>query len=107
MVISRSLPSFVERLKAGLRLQENILFAIHPGGPKIIEQVKAALNLTEEQVKHSRAVLQNCGNMSSATLPHIWESLARDPEVKPGTQIVSLAYGPGLTACGAIFEKVR
>ena len=48
-------------------------------------------------------MLRDYGNMSSATLPYIWMRLLRDVPV--GTLIPSLAFGPGLTICGALFEK--
>lgn len=109
VLISRALPSFIERLKQKAQWEEkadgDLLFAIHPGGPKIIDQIKKMLNLSDEQVRHSQEVLYNYGNMSSATLPHIWEKMARDKNIKPKTGIISLAFGPGLTACGALFEK--
>jgi predicted naringenin-chalcone synthase len=50
-------------------------------------------------------VLFDHGNMSSATLPHIWQRLIDDPAVPRGTPIPSLAFGPGLTMCGALLEK--
>jgi predicted naringenin-chalcone synthase len=43
--------------------------------------------------------------MSSATLPHVWARLLDDTSVAPGTPIVSLAFGPGLTVCGGLFRK--
>lgn len=81
----------------GLRLQDVDRFAVHPGGPLIIEMVQRTLALDEEAVRHSKAVLKEYGNMSSSTLPHIWASIQTDPRVKPGERIVSLAFGPGLT----------
>ncbi len=72
-------------------------FAIHPGGPLIIEMVQRSLELPEESVRHSKAILRDFGNMSSATLPYIWHSMQVDPQVKSGELIVSLAFGPGLT----------
>ena len=104
--ISRALPSFLQTL-LGQKPEAEILFAIHPGGPKIIEQIQKKLGLLDAQVEHSRKILENCGNMSSATLPHIWESMIRDSEVKAGTRIASLAFGPGLTMCGALFQKEK
>jgi predicted naringenin-chalcone synthase len=80
-------------------------WAVHPGGPKIIDAAREALELDEAQVRASREVLRERGNMSSATLPHIWARLLDDPAVAPGTPVVSLAFGPGLTVCGALFEK--
>jgi predicted naringenin-chalcone synthase len=81
------------------------VFAVHPGGPKIIDRVREVLELREPQVAASRAVLHDFGNMSSATLPHIWARVLDDPGVAPGTLVASLAFGPGLTVCGALLEK--
>jgi predicted naringenin-chalcone synthase len=84
-------------------LRKDALFAIHPGGPKIIQAVQDAMEITDEQTELSRAVLRERGNMSSATLPHVWAAmLARKPA--KGTKVVSYAFGPGLTVFGAIFE---
>jgi predicted naringenin-chalcone synthase len=80
-------------------------FAVHPGGPRIIDGVRDVLELDDAQVQASRDVLRDHGNMSSATLPHIWMRLAGDPLIPRGTLIPSLAFGPGLTICGAILEK--
>jgi predicted naringenin-chalcone synthase len=82
------------------------VFAVHPGGPKIIDRVAQVLELDEAQVHTSRDVLADCGNMSSATLPHIWARLAADDAVAPGTLIASMAFGPGLTIAGGLFRKV-
>jgi predicted naringenin-chalcone synthase len=57
------------------------------------------------QLAHSRAVLHDHGNMSSATLPHIWARLLDDADVPSGSLVPSLAFGPGLTICGALLVK--
>jgi predicted naringenin-chalcone synthase len=108
--IAAALPGFLERLlmSAGENPQTNrdeIIFAIHPGGPKIIDSVQKLFKLNDEQIASSRAVLFERGNMSSATLPHIWAKILADAGVRPGTHVVSLAFGPGLTVTGALFEK--
>ncbi|NGX37081.1 MAG: Alpha-pyrone synthesis polyketide synthase-like Pks18 [Chlamydiae bacterium] len=107
VLIRRNLEGYLKRLgkKAGYEDLKNARYAIHPGGPKIIEQIAAQLELGPEQIQYSKEILQSCGNMSSATLPHVWEKMVRDPEVKPGELIVSLAFGPGLSISGALFEK--
>ena len=91
--------------RAGLDIARarDSLFAVHPGGPKIIDGVQLTLELADAQLAASRAVLHDHGNMSSATLPHVWMRL--DDSAAPGTLIASLAFGPGLTVCGALFEK--
>jgi predicted naringenin-chalcone synthase len=106
--IARALPSFVAKLLAEAKVDSSdIYFAIHPGGPKIIQQVAAILELRPEQSEHSQWVLQNYGNMSSATLPHVWEKLWSDERIKSGSYVVSLAFGPGLTLAGGVFQCVR
>jgi predicted naringenin-chalcone synthase len=107
--IARALPSFVTKLLADAKADSGaeVYFAIHPGGPKIIQQIAKILELSPEQFEHSLWVLQNYGNMSSATLPHIWEKLWNDERVKAGSYVVSLAFGPGLTLAGGVFECVR
>lgn len=80
-------------------------FAIHPGGPKILQHVKRLLHLKDWQIQESLSTLKTYGNMSSATLPHIWKSLLEDQKVPSGSTIISLAFGPGLTICGSVMEK--
>jgi predicted naringenin-chalcone synthase len=86
---------------AGIR---HAVAAVHPGGPKIVDGVCRALELSEAQVGASREVLRECGNMSSATLPHVWASLLEGGSLRPGDLVLSLAFGPGLTVCGGLFE---
>src|SRR3954451_14804387 len=79
--------------------------AVHPGGPKIIDRVRQLLELDTAQVQASRDVLFDYGNMSSATLPHVWQRIVSDERVRPGATVVSLAFGPGLSVCGGLFRK--
>src|SRR5690606_3021991 len=108
--IIRALDGSLHRLcKKATRFPEKILsealFAVHPGGPKILHYVKKLLQLKDKQLEHSYAILNNYGNMSSATLPHIWKAILDDARVPPKTPIISLAFGPGLTICSAVMEK--
>jgi alpha-pyrone synthase len=68
-------------------------WAIHPGGPRVIDRVADALGLDEGQTAASRAILREYGNMSSATLPFILKRLAAEGVPLPW---VGLAFGPGL-----------
>jgi predicted naringenin-chalcone synthase len=107
--IATALRGFVLEMlgKAGYEARHlaTSVVAVHPGGPKIIDRVRDLLELGEPQVAASRAVLFDHGNMSSATLPHIWMRIHDDPAVRPGTLVPSLAFGPGLTVTGALLEK--
>jgi predicted naringenin-chalcone synthase len=108
--IASALRPFLSQLfsKAGLDVAGELrhaVVAVHPGGPKIIDRVQEVLELRVEQVQASRAVLFEHGNMSSATLPHVWQRILSDEAVGSGTLILSLAFGPGLTVCGGLFRK--
>jgi predicted naringenin-chalcone synthase len=107
--IGAALRGFIVELlrKAGRDVGDlkDSVFAVHPGGPKIIDHVQQLLELDDHQVAASRGVLFDHGNMSSATLPHIWMRLLDDPRIPAGTLIPSLAFGPGLTICGGLLEK--
>ena len=108
--IGRVLRGFVSELyrRAGLDLGAHLgrsVAAVHPGGPRIIDRVREVLELDQDQVRLSREVLSDYGNMSSATLPHIWMRALDDPSVPAGALVLSLAFGPGLTVCGGLFQK--
>lgn len=106
VLITRHLPGYLERLaEKGGRSLEGALFAVHPGGPKILAHVQELLGLNEEQLRHSYEILKLNGNMSSATLPHIWQRFLEDDRVPANTPIVSLAFGPGLSISGSLMEK--
>lgn len=107
-LIAERIGGFVEDLyaKAGLGHDPSAtVYAIHPGGPKILDFLQEKLKLDSRALRFSRAVLHDYGNMSSATLPHIWAGILEDPSVPSGTPIVSLAFGPGLSICGALLRK--
>ncbi|HXF28506.1 MAG TPA: 3-oxoacyl-[acyl-carrier-protein] synthase III C-terminal domain-containing protein, partial [Chlamydiales bacterium] len=62
--------------------------------------------LRDEQLFYSRSILQQYGNISSATLPHMWQAICNDPKIVKNTKVISMAFGPGLTIAGMIGEKL-
>lgn len=89
----------IEELLAahGLGTGDVVGWAIHPGGPQIIDVVGERLGLTDDQVEASRAVLREHGNCSSATTLLILERLLTGGDLRPGDHAVAMAFGPGLT----------
>lgn len=106
ILIKRAIQGFISQLekRCGFSLSQ-AYFAVHPGGPKIIEIIGNTLKLSEIQLATSKRILYNHGNMSSATLPHIWKEMVDNPEIPSGSAIVGLAFGPGLCMCGAVLQK--
>jgi len=76
-------------------------WAVHPGGPKILDAVEDALHLPSGQCDASRAVLKAHGNMSSPTVLFVVDELLKQDTAGP---ILALAFGPGLTIEAALFE---
>jgi predicted naringenin-chalcone synthase len=85
----------------GLQLADIATWALHPGGPRILQVCGAALGLEPHQLAVSQAVLQEHGNMSSATVLFILDRLRR--AAAPGP-CLALAFGPGLCAEVALLE---
>jgi predicted naringenin-chalcone synthase len=111
VVIKAAVKGFVEDLlrRAGLdfeRERERLFFAIHPGGPKIVEHIQNELKLDDDQVAMSKHVFAENGNMSSATVPHILKAIVEERGIPTGAHVVALGFGPGLTATGLVLEKV-
>lgn len=76
-------------------------WAIHPGGPKILDGVQEALALSPEAMQASRDVFAEYGNMSSPTVLFIVDRLRRVGAFRP---CVALGFGPGLTVEAALFH---
>jgi predicted naringenin-chalcone synthase len=74
-------------------------WAIHPGGPRILDAVQDALNLSDEALCPSRTVLAECGNMSSPTVFFI---LNRIRSLKLSSPCVILGFGPGMSIEAAL-----
>lgn len=82
-------------------------FALHPGGPRILDACAEVLELSSDAYRHSTQVFRSHGNMSSATLPHIWAEVLRDPSIGDADLVCSVAFGPGLTVCGNLLRVLR
>jgi predicted naringenin-chalcone synthase len=109
-LLAQVIEPFLEKLthRAGLLPPDlrGATHALHPGGPRIIEVLQDKLRLDDKQIVHSRKVLAEKGNMSSATLPTIWSAILNDPSIPHGALIPSVAFGPGLTIAGVLLQKV-
>jgi alpha-pyrone synthase len=116
--LSESLPSYIydgvdpvitEVLADnGLQKSDVDLWAIHPGGPKIIEQSARSLGIAPSRAASSWDVLARYGNMLSVSLLFVLQDMAaqRDSE-KPLSTGVAFSFAPGVTVEGFVFDVVR
>jgi predicted naringenin-chalcone synthase len=72
-------------------------WAIHPGGPAIVDRLAEVFDLSPEQVAVSRLILRRYGNLSSATILFVLAELGNQLQQRNQTQLgVAMAFGPGL-----------
>jgi alpha-pyrone synthase len=92
----------------GLRKADVDLWAIHPGGPKIIEESVRSLGIPVEAAAPSWEILAKFGNMLSVSLLFVLELMASqadsDKAVSTG---VAFSFAPGVAIEGLVFDIVR
>lgn len=86
---------------AGLRVSDVDGWAVHPGGPHILDVVQRELALPAAALTASREVLAAHGNCSSPTVLLIVEALRR----RGRRRVVAMAFGPGLTLYAALLSQ--
>ncbi|MEU6078033.1 type III polyketide synthase [Micromonospora sp. NPDC047074] len=104
-VLSTHVRGLVDGLLArhGATLPEVDGWAVHPGGPRILNVTERELALPAEGLAASRATLDEHGNCSSPTVLLILDRLRR--AASPPRRVVMLAFGPGLTLYAALLER--
>jgi predicted naringenin-chalcone synthase len=78
-------------------------WAIHPGGPRILDSVGRCFDLSDEAIRPSREILAQYGNMSSPTVMFILDSLTS--QVADGELCVMIGFGPGLHAEAILLRR--
>ncbi len=81
----------------GLGLDDIDHWILHPGGAKVIDAYQAALAIDPERLGHTRAVLRNCGNMSSTTVFFVLDAFLKAGQPGPGEYGVLAVLGPGFS----------
>lgn len=106
VVLERELGGVVERFLAahGLQIPDIAGWVVHPGGPKVIDAVRDALGLSEEQVATARASLAEVGNLSSASVLHVLSKTLAEPDA-PSGPLVMVGLGPGVSIELLLLER--
>jgi predicted naringenin-chalcone synthase len=101
-LIQGALTPLLER--HGLSRSDIRFWVAHPGGRKVIDNVQNALRLTDAQLRFSRAVLRQYGNMSSPTVLFVLDEVVRTGDPRAGDWGVLIALGPGMAAELALLQ---
>lgn len=102
-IIESKIKPFIEDWLAQFSLKISDIggWAVHPGGPKILDAVESGLELHHSSFLQSRDVLSKHGNMSSPTVLFILQQLFAQNIPRP---YVMLGFGPGLTIEAALIR---
>ena len=110
MTLSPELPSLIEKDlrpwmedwlgKNNLKPEDIKTWATHPGGPRILESFQQAMNLTRQDLSASYQILEQFGNISSATILFLIKELQQRKAELP---CVAIGFGPGITIESALF----
>ena len=79
----------------GVRIGDVDHWAIHPGGPKVVDAVGRKLGLDDSALAASWHVLRRHGNCSSATVLLVLDELLRAHEPQRGDDVVALRLRAG------------
>ncbi len=103
---ARMMKEMAEMLMAaqGLKRADIGHYILHSAGRRVIDHAAGLMELDEAQLAHSRRVLRQYGNMSSATVLFVLDELLRAREPGPNDWGLMIALGPGFAAEGAVLR---
>ncbi len=114
MILSSELPKIVLNeaapqlknilAKQNLSVDHITHWALHPGGRAILDSLQHGLQLKDEQMIPSRTVLNNYGNLSSASILFVLKELLKNTALKKDELVCAVAFGPGLTMEVAVMK---
>jgi len=88
----------------GLKREDVRYWILHSAGRRVLDRARALLDLDETALAHSRAVLRDFGNMSSATILFVLDRVLRCESPVPGEWALMVGLGPGFAAEGALLR---
>ncbi len=107
VVFSRDIPHIIENwlkpnvedflLKNNKTLEQMAQFILHPGGKKVLDAYRKALNLSPSKINQAFEVLKRFGNMSSATIFFVLKRHL-ELEAPEGDYGLMAALGPGFSS---------
>lgn len=82
----------------GLAVGDIARWICHPGGPKVIEAIQSVLGLDEDDLAMTWRSLHRIGNLSSASVLHVFADTLTGRPAAAGDWGVVMAMGPGFCA---------
>ncbi|KAH9788538.1 putative helicase CHR10 [Citrus sinensis] len=105
--IEENIEEFCKKLmaKAGLQDFNDLFWAVHPGGPAILNRLESNLKLNNQKLECSRRALMDYGNVSSNTIFYVMDYMREELKRKGDEEWgLALAFGPGITFEGILLR---
>jgi predicted naringenin-chalcone synthase len=83
--------------KQGISREDINHWCIHPGGKKILDSIYKSLHFTNGRLDTSYKILEEYGNMSSATILFVLQRMMSTLDYHHPNTVFGAAFGPGLT----------
>jgi len=114
IVLDAQVPAIVEQYlgadvraflaQHGLTVDDVGAWVSHPGGPKVIEAIEAALGVGGNPLELTWSSLDRVGNLSSSSVLHVLRDTLDLRSLAPGTPMVVMAMGPGFCSEMVLLE---
>jgi alkylresorcinol/alkylpyrone synthase len=108
IVLGAEVPALVEQYLADdveqllslheLKTTDVARWICHPGGPKVIDAIQAALDLDQDDLAMTWQSLNRIGNLSSASVLHVFQDTLAQRPATAGDWGIVMAMGPGFCA---------
>ncbi|XP_057497791.1 type III polyketide synthase A-like [Actinidia eriantha] len=107
--IEENIEEFCKKLmaKTGIHDFNDLFWAVHPGGPAILNRLESTLKLGSHKLECSRRALMDFGNVSSNTIFYVMEYMREELKKEEGEEWgLALAFGPGITFEGILVRSL-
>jgi alkylresorcinol/alkylpyrone synthase len=93
------LPALIDEFLASAALTRPDIdhWMVHPGGRKILERVRDALDLADTQIEISYNVLRDRGNVGTPSIFYVLEETINQRQPRVGERGLMVTVGPGVT----------
>ncbi|KAJ1430881.1 Thiolase-like [Sesbania bispinosa] len=109
--LGRDLPQKIEdnieefrrklKVKGNIKEFSDLFWAVHPGGPAILNKLEGTLKLSSDKLECSRKALIDYGNVRSNTIFYVMEYIREYLREDGGEEWgLGLAFGPGIIFIG-------
>jgi predicted naringenin-chalcone synthase len=107
IILNSAVPKAKEiLLDKGISVTQIKHWALHPGGRAILDSLQNGLELSDEEVKPSREILNNYGNLSSVSILLVLNNIINKSVLQKDEYCCAIAFGPGLTMELVLFKVI-